>query len=209
MRDVELIIPEGTFLNPKFSTDPAKCPAVVGGNTEVSQRLVDTLLKAFALSACSQGTMNNFLFGTNDFGYYETICGGTGAGLGFNGSSAVHQHMTNTQITDPEILEFRYPVKLEMFKIRPESGGNGEWKGGNGVLRQFKFIEPVTITFLTQHRKIAPYGMAGGDSGACGEQFLLDEYGKVTALEGVGTYKIQQNQRILIATPGGGGYGRK
>ena len=139
MQDVLLEIPKGSILNPNFPVDPKKCPAVVGGNTEVSQRLVDTLLKAFQLVACSQGTMNNFLFGNKQFGYYETICGGTGAGRGFNGAHAVHQHMTNTQITDAEILEYRYPVKLLRFSIRPLSGGHGEWNGGNGVIRKFEF----------------------------------------------------------------------
>jgi len=208
MTMVELNIPMGSMLNPVFSSNPADCPAVVGGNTEISQRLVDTLIKAFELAACSQGTMNNFLFGTDDFGYYETICGGTGAGPGFNGSDAVHQHMTNTQITDPEILEFRYPVKVEEFSIRENSGGKGKWSGGNGVKRTFLFKEPLTVTFLTQHRKIAPYGLSGGDSGKVGEQYLTTEQGKKVSLDGIGTYKIKEGEKITIKTPGGGGYGK-
>ncbi len=206
MEHVELEIPEGSLLNPIFSDNPAKCPAVVGGNTEVSQRLVDTLIKAFGLAACSQGTMNNFLFGNESFGYYETICGGTGAGPGFNGTDAVHQHMTNTQITDPEILEFRYPVKLIQFAIRKNSGGEGKWQGGNGVIREFEFKEPVTITFLGQHRKQAPYGLKGGHPGATGEQFLLASNGTNKDLHGIGTYKVNSGDRIKILTPGGGGY---
>ncbi|MEN8247950.1 MAG: hydantoinase B/oxoprolinase family protein [Bacteroidota bacterium] len=207
MRHVELVIPKGTLLNPEFSMDPYKCPAVVGGNTEVSQRLVDTLIKAFGLAACSQGTMNNFLFGNDSFGYYETVCGGTGAGEGFNGSDAVHQHMTNTQITDPEILEFRYPVKLKKFAVRNESGGKGKWRGGHGVVREFEFLEPVTITFLTQHRKESPYGLEGGSNGSKGEQYCIDQDGIRKDLKGVGTYKIKAGENIMLLTPGGGGYG--
>jgi len=206
MRNVELLIPSGSMLNPVFPANPQECPAVVGGNTEVSQRLVDTLLKAFGLAACSQGTMNNFLFGSDNFGYYETICGGTGAGISFHGTDAVHQHMTNTQITDPEILEFRYPVKLEEFSIRQNSGGAGEWTGGNGVRRRFCFSQPVTITFLTQHRKIAPYGLRGGSNGSCGEQYLIRNKTN-TPLNGVGTYDLKVNDKVEILTPGGGGYG--
>jgi 5-oxoprolinase (ATP-hydrolysing) len=207
MRQVELEIPAGSLLNPVFSDNPLQCPAVVGGNTEVSQRLVDTLIKAFGLAACSQGTMNNFLFGNDTFGYYETICGGTGAGPGFNGTDAVHQHMTNTQITDPEILEFRYPVKLNQFSIRENSGGEGKWHGGEGVIREFEFREPVIITFLTQHRKQAPYGLEGGFVGATGEQFWITTKGESTKMDGIGTYKLGCGDKVRILTPGGGGYG--
>jgi len=207
MQDVELIIPPGSLLNPVFSEDINDCPAVVGGNTEVSQRLVDTLLKAFGLAACSQGTMNNFLFGNDKFGYYETIGGGTGAGFGFNGADAVHQHMTNTRITDPEILEFRYPVELKEFSIRSGSGGKGHWQGGNGIRRTFLFKEPVIITFLTQHRKINPYGLAGGKPGKTGKQFLIKANKQEIRLAGIGTYKVNASEIITIETPGGGGYG--
>jgi len=208
MSNVELLIPKGSLLNPVFTDDPKQCPAVVGGNTEVSQRLVDTLLKAFGLAACSQGTMNNFLFGNESFGYYETICGGTGAGNGFNGTDAVHQHMTNTQITDPEILEFRYPVELKEFSIRENSFGEGKWHGGNGVIRKLRFKEPVTITFLTQHREIKPYGLEGGSPAARGNQELISESGECTDLAGVGTYDINTGDIVIISTPGGGGYGK-
>jgi 5-oxoprolinase (ATP-hydrolysing) len=209
MKHVDLEIPEGSLLNPIFSDNPEDCPAVVGGNTEVSQRLVDTLIKAFELAACSQGTMNNFLFGNKFFGYYETICGGTGAGAGFNGTDAVHQHMTNTQITDPEILEFRYPVILKKFAVRENSGGMGKWQGGNGVIREFQFKESVTITFLTQHRKQAPYGLQGGHSGSIGEQYWITTEGITNKIEGVGTYDIGKGDMIRILTPGGGGYGNR
>lgn len=206
MQEVELIIPKGSLLNPTFPSKVEDCPAVVGGNTEVSQRLVDTLLKAFKLAACSQGTMNNFLFGTNEFGYYETICGGTGAGNGFHGANGVHQHMTNTQITDPEIIEFRYPVELQKFGIRANSGGKGKWSGGNGVARTFRFKKPVTITFLTQHRRENPYGLNDGEPGAAGEQFLISA-GSKKPLAGVSTYNIKEEDIIEILTPGGGGFG--
>ncbi len=125
--NVKLIVPGNTILNPIFDENPAFAPAVVGGNVETSQRLTDTILKAFGLVACSQGTMNNTLFGNEKFGYYETICGGTGAGNGFEGASGVHSHMTNTRITDPEIMELRYPVRLNRFEIRENSGGNGKF----------------------------------------------------------------------------------
>jgi 5-oxoprolinase (ATP-hydrolysing) len=208
MKDVDLRIPTGSLLNPHFTNNAENCPAVVGGNTEVSQRLVDTLIKAFGLAACSQGTMNNFLFGNEHFGYYETICGGTGAGPGFAGTDAVHQHMTNTQITDAEILEFRYPVILKQFSIREGSGGAGKWHGGNGAIREFEFKEPVTITFLTQHRTEAPYGLADGCPGAIGEQFLITKGDEETIFDGIGTYDIKAGDLVTILTPGGGGYGK-
>ncbi|RMD96681.1 MAG: hydantoinase B/oxoprolinase family protein, partial [Bacteroidetes bacterium] len=168
MRGVEIILPGGSFLHPDFDDDAEKCPAVVGGNTEVSQRITDTLLKALApltKTACSQGTMNNLLFGNEHFGYYETIGGGAGAGNGFHGRSAVHQHMTNTRITDPEDLELRYPVRLLRFALRKNSGGNGKWKGGDGIVRELEFLEEVELTILSQHRKEQPYGLSGGSPG--------------------------------------------
>ncbi len=169
MAPVDLILPESSFLNPVFPDDAINCPAVVGGNTEVSQRLVDTLLKALQLAGCSYGSMNNFLFGGASFGYYETIGGGAGATAGADGRSAVHQHMTNTKLTDPEELERRYPVRLRRFSIRPESGGAGVWRGGDGIIREIEFLEPVQATLLSQHRHIAPYGLNGGQPGAVGQ----------------------------------------
>jgi 5-oxoprolinase (ATP-hydrolysing) len=196
------------LLNPVFPDDPAKCPAVVGGNVEVSQRLVDTLLKAFNLAACSQGTMNNLLFGNQAFGFYETICGGVGAGKDFAGASAVHQHMTNTKITDPEIMELRYPVRIEKFCERKDSGGIGKWRGGNGVERQIKFLEPVKLTILSQHRNEGPYGIQGGEPGKKGEQWLIGSDGKKELLPGIGTLDVEANESVLIKTPGGGAYGK-
>ncbi|QIF01040.1 hydantoinase B/oxoprolinase family protein [Roseimicrobium sp. ORNL1] len=207
LEDVDTILPEGSFLSPIFTDDPAQCPAVVGGNTEVSQRVVDTLLKALKLQASSQGTMNNFLFGNARFGYYETLCGGTGAGPGFHGSDAMHSHMTNTAITDPEIIERRYPVRLRQFAIRRESGGKGEWNGGNGILREVEFLEPLTISLLTQHRKVAPYGVDGGGAGVCGKQTLVHAEGTEEELPSSVTRDVHAGDRLRIETPGGGAWG--
>ncbi|ADB36801.1 hydantoinase B/oxoprolinase family protein [Spirosoma linguale] len=212
MAPVDLILPDSSFLNPIFPDTPADCPAVVGGNTEVSQRLVDTLLKALGLAACSQGTMNNFLFGKsaeapNPFGYYETIGGGAGATVGADGRSGVHQHMTNTKLTDPEELERRYPVRLHTFSIRTGSGGNGQWRGGDGIIREIEFLEPVQATLLSQHRVAKPYGLDGGDAGATGQQTLIHVDGRAERLPGIFTRAMQAGERIRIETPGGGGAG--
>lgn len=203
MQNVEIKLPENSFLHPNFSDE---CPAVVGGNTEVSQRLVDTLLKAFGLAACSQGTMNNFLFGNDAFGYYETIGGGVGAGDGFDGRSAVHQHMTNTRITDPEQLERKYPVRLLEFGIRRGSGGLGAWKGGDGIIRKLESLAPLQVTLLGQHRRYAPYGMAGGQEGLCGRHSLFSN-GLNRELPGICSLKVNAGDVLTIETPGGGGYG--
>jgi 5-oxoprolinase (ATP-hydrolysing) len=207
LRAVKMIIPPG-MLNPKFYKMDSASPAVVGGNTEVSQRLTDTLLKSFRLAACSQGTMNNFLFGTDAFGYYETICGGTGAGPDFHGADAVHQHMTNTRITDPEIIEHRYPVSIRQFGIRRGSGGKGKWRGGNGAIREFLFRECMEINILSQHRKVKPYGRNGGGPGATGLQYILRANGKMKLLSGVSSAILFPGDRVIIKTPGGGGWGK-
>jgi len=204
MESVNIILPTG-LLNPDFSG--TKLPAVVGGNTEVSQRLTDTLLKAFGLVACSQGTMNNFLFGNDRFGFYETICGGTGAGSGFDGASGVHSHMTNTRITDPEILELRYPVRLEKFEIRTGSGGKGKWNGGDGIVREVTFMERVEVNILSQHRMEQPYGLKGGHAGKTGQQKLITKNGEEKILKGMDSVVAQAGDRVQIQTPGGGGYG--
>ncbi len=205
LRRLRLHLPE-SFLHPAFEDEPERCPAVVGGNTEVSQRLVDTLIKALGLAACSQGSMNNLLFGNQRFGYYETIGGGAGAGPGFHGRSAVHQHMTNTRITDPEELEFRYPVRLNRFAIRAGSGGNGRWRGGDGIIRDITFLETMDLTLLTQHRVVAPYGMKGGEDGACGRQYLIRADGERRELRGIDHARVEAGDRVVVETPGGGGY---
>ncbi len=205
MDPVEIICPE-SLLNPTFTGDAARDPAVVGGNVEVSQRLVDTLIKALGLQACSQGTMNNFLFGGAGFGYYETIAGGSGAGDGYHGASALHTHMTNTAITDPEIIEQRYPVRLRQFAIRRASGGQGHWRGGDGVIREFEFLAPLTVSLLTQHRVESPFGLHGGSAGKTGHQSLLRD-GQATTLEGCTSFPVQPGDRVTIKTPGGGAWG--
>jgi 5-oxoprolinase (ATP-hydrolysing) len=208
MQDVKLILPAG-MLNPSFGKEADFLPAVVGGNTEVSQRLTDTLLKALKLAACSQGTMNNFLFGDRHFGYYETIGGGTGASKGYNGADAVHQHMTNTRITDVEILEWRYPVRIERFEIRRRSGGKGKFEGGNGIIREFYFKKNLEVNILSQHRVVAPFGMNGGASGKTGEQLLIKSSGERIKLKGIESIRVGAGDRIVIKTPGGGAWGKQ
>ena len=198
---LELIIPEGTLLNPRY---PA---AVVAGNTEVSQAITDCLYGALGLLASSQGTMNNFLYGNARHQNYETICGGTGAGPDHPGTDAVHSHMTNTRMTDPEVLEQRFPVRLEEFAIRRGSGGHGRFPGGAGVVRRLRFLEPMTATLISSHRVTEPYGLAGGGPGARGRNRLLRADGRVIALRGDDEVQVQAGDQIVIETPGGGGYG--
>lgn len=207
MQAVELRIPPGCMLNPVFSDDPALCPAVVGGNVETSQRLVGTLLKALKLCASAQGTMNNLLFGNENFGYYETVCGGSGAGPGFNGAHAVHTHMTNTRITDPEIIEHRYPVRVERFGIRRGSGGGGKYRGGDGAVRELRFLEPVSLSIVSQHRNKGPFGLEGGSPGTPGSQKVIRADGSIITLGAVDGCEIQVGDRFILETPGGGGYG--
>lgn len=204
---VKITLPRG-LLNPAFPPDPAKCPPVVGGNTDTSQRLTDTLIKALGLAACSQGTMNNFLFGDATRSYYETIGGGAGAGPGFAGADAVHTHMTNTAITDPEILELRYPVRLRRFGIRKNSGGAGQWRGGDGILRELEFLEPCEVSLLTQHRKEIPYGMESAEAGKCGVQTLILKNGTRRKLPSLAHFTARKGDSLRIETPGGGGWGK-
>ncbi len=206
MRAVDLTIPRG-LLNPDFDLDPVRAPAIVGGNIETSQRLVDTLLKALGLAACSQGTMNNVLFGDERFGYYETICGGCGAGPGFDGASAVHSHMTNTRMTDAEILEHRFPVRLERFAVRRGSGGAGRFRGGDGAVRELTFLSPVSLSILSQHRVVPPYGLEGGGPGATGSQRVVRATGEIVVLGSNDGCEVGPGDRLIIETPGGGGYG--
>ncbi|MCC5838683.1 MAG: hydantoinase B/oxoprolinase family protein [Opitutales bacterium] len=204
---VDLRIPPNSLLQPDFSGDPTRLPAVVGGNVETSQRLVDTLFKAFSLAACSQGTMNNFLFGSEDFGYYETIGGGSGAGEGFHGASGTQVHMTNTAITDPEILEARFPVRLRRFALRRGSGGAGAFRGGDGLVREFEFLAPLSLSLLTQHRRVPPYGVSGGRPGATGRQIRIGADGAESELPGITGFRVSAGERLRIETPGGGGWG--
>lgn len=206
LRDVEIVLPN-CFLNPDFPDDPSKCPAVVGGNVETSQRVVDTLIRALGFQAGSQGTMNNFIFGNDRFGYYETIGGGAGAGPDYDGASGLHTHMTNTAITDPEIFEQRYPVRLRQFAIRRGSGGEGQHRGGDGLIREVEFLEPLRVSLLTQHRKEAPFGLNDGATGTCGRQTLSRRDGFEQELEGITAIAAEPGDRLKIETPGGGACG--
>jgi len=206
LEPIDLRVPEG-MLNPRFDRDPAACPAVVGGNVETSQRVVDTLIQALGLAAGSQGTMNNLLFGNDRFGYYETVCGGTGAGPSWHGADAVHSHMTNTRITDAEVLEHRYPVRLERFAVRRGSGGAGRYRGGDGALREITFLEPMSLSIVSQHRDEGGFGMQGGAAGAPGRQRLFRVGGSTEELAAVDEREVEAGDRLLLETPGGGGWG--
>jgi 5-oxoprolinase (ATP-hydrolysing) len=207
LRPVTLSIPRG-ILDPGFPDDPTMAPAVVAGNVETSQRLVDTLLKALGVAACSQGTMNNVLFGDERFCYYETIGGGCGAGPGFDGASAVHSHMTNTRLTDPEVIEHRYPVRIDTHAIRAGSGGAGRFKGGDGIVREITFLRPMSLSIVSQHRTAGPYGLRGGLPGRAGAQRLIGRRGEVRRLGPVDGCEVEAGDRLILETPGGGGYGR-
>jgi len=201
MKPVNLILPDDCILNPAY---PA---AVVAGNVETSQVIVDALYGALGVIAAAQGTMNNLTFGNKTYQYYETICGGSGAGDGFNGTSAVHTHMTNSRLTDPEVLEFRFPVLLERFEIRRGSGGDGEYRGGDGIMRHLRFLEDMTVSILSGHRKVAPFGLKGGQAGAVGSNQVQRVAGKQEVLAGCDQREMQAGDVLIINTPGGGGYG--
>ncbi len=201
LKPIEIIIPKGTFLSPEPGA------AVVAGNTEVSQATCNALFGALGALACAQATMNNFLFGDATRQYYETICGGTGAGPTFDGTDAVQTHMTNTRMTDPEILELRYPVVLEEFSIRRGSGGAGKFHGGNGSRRRIRFREPMTAVIVASRRNVAPFGIAGGGAGACGRQWVDRAGGARDVLTGTDRAELAPGDVFVIETPGGGGFG--
>ncbi len=196
LEPLDIIIPEGSMLAPEY---PA---AVVAGNVETSQVMTAALFGAAGALAAAQGTMNNFTFGNDQHQYYETICGGTGAGPDFNGTSAVHTHMTNTRLTDPEVLEWRYPVILEAFGIRENSGGEGLFHGGDGVIRRLRFEEDMMAAILSGSRINPPFGLAGGASGLPGKTMVIHQDGSAQA-------EMIAGDVIVIETPGGGGFGRK
>ncbi|ABM61516.1 hydantoinase B/oxoprolinase family protein [Halorhodospira halophila] len=201
LEPLEIVVPEGSMLNPRY---PA---AVVAGNVETSQAVTDALYGALQAMAASQGTMNNLTFGNQRYQYYETLCGGAGAGPDFAGSSAVHTHMTNSRLTDPEVLEWRYPVRVERFAIRRGSGGGGACPGGDGVIRRLRFLEPMTAVTLMNRRRVPPFGLAGGADAACGRNAIERRDGTVEELPGTATRDLEAGDQILIETPGGGGYG--
>ena len=203
LHPVEISVPPGSLL------DPPAGAAVAGGNVETSQRIVDVLLGALGKVAASQGTMNNVAFGDETFGYYETIGGGSGAGEGFDGASGVHTHMTNTRITDAEVLEVRHPVRLLRFSFRAGSGGGGRWRGGDGLIREYEFRAGVTVSLLSQRRAFPPYGLAGGEPGATGRNRVVRSNGAIQELSGCCTVELAAGDRLRIETPGGGGYGRR
>lgn len=204
---IDLIIPPG-LLDPPGHNDPQRCPAVVAGNVETSNRVVDVLLGALGVAAASQGTMNNLLLGDDTFGYYETIGGGAGATSHADGADAVHTHMTNTRITDPEVLESRLPVRLWKFGIRRHSGGKGRHHGGDGMIRELEFLRPLTLSLITSRRTTQPYGVAGGEPGQAGMQFLVRGDQDIP-LSGCVSISVEAGDRLRIETPGGGGFGSK
>ena len=202
LKPLDIRVRDGSILRPRY---PA---AVAAGNVETSQYVTDALFGALGAVAESQGTVNNFTFGNARYQYYETICGGSGAGAGFDGADAVHVHMTNTRLTDPEILEWRYPVRLESFEIRHGSGGAGRWRGGNGIRRRIRFLEPMTAAILSSHRRVPPYGLMGGGDGAPGRNFVERADGSVETLLGADGAEMAAGDIFVIETPGGGGWGR-
>ncbi|HEX7557903.1 MAG TPA: hydantoinase B/oxoprolinase family protein [Usitatibacter sp.] len=202
LKPLTVIIPEGSMLNPH---PPA---ATVAGNVETSQCLTDALYGALGIMAASYGTMNNFTFGNERYQYYETISGGTGAGPGFDGTDTVQAHMTNSRLTDPEVLEWRFPVRIDGHSIRPGSGGAGKWHGGNGATRRVRFLEPMTAAILAGHRRIPPYGMAGGAAGAVGRNWVERADGSRTELSYADETGMGAGDVFVIETPGGGGYGK-
>ncbi len=202
LRPIRIIIPEKSLLSPEF---PA---AVVAGNVETSQEVTNCLFGALGAMAAAQGTMNNLNFGNARYQYYETICSGSPAGPGFPGTDAVHTHMTNTRLTDPEILEFRYPVLLEDFHIRKGSGGRGQWNAGDGIIRTIRFLEKMECTILSGHRRVPPFGLAGGADGQVGENSVRRRDGHVEKLAGCDATTIDAGEAIIIQTPTAGGYGK-
>ena len=201
LKPIEIVLPQGCMLNPNPGA------AVVAGNVETSQVVTDCVYGALQVMGACQGTMNNFTFGNKTHQYYETICDGAGAGPTWDGASAIHTHMTNTRLTDPEILELRYPVVLEGFGVRPDSGGAGKHRGGDGITRRVRFLEDMTAAILSNRREVAPYGMAGGAPGKCGVNQVRRTDGSIETLKGADKTEMAPGDVFIIETPGGGGYG--
>ena len=202
-KPLNIIIPNNSMINAQYPS------AVIAGNTEVSQLTCNALFGALGVIAGSQATMNNFVWGNDKIQNYETICGGTGAGPDFHGASAIQTHMTNTRSTDPEVLEFRFPVRLEEFSIRKNSGGKGKYNGGDGATRKLRFLEKMIVTTLCSHRKVPPFGVKGGKPGECGKEWLERKDGSIEKLEGNDSCNVENGDLFVMQTPGGGGYGVK
>jgi 5-oxoprolinase (ATP-hydrolysing) len=202
LRPINIVIPKKSMLSPEYPS------AVVAGNVETSQAVTNCLFGALAALAAAQGTMNNLNFGNATHQYYETICSGSPAGPGFPGTDAVHTHMTNTRLTDPEVLEFRYPVVLEDFHIRKGSGGRGQWNAGDGVRRTIRFLEQMDCTILSGHRRVRPFGLAGGEAGQIGENWVRRNDGRMEKLKGADATVIDAGEAVIIQTPTAGGYGK-
>jgi 5-oxoprolinase (ATP-hydrolysing) len=203
LKPLQIILPDACMLHPKSPS------AVVAGNVETSMCVTNALYGALGAMAASQCTMNNFTFGNGEYQYYETIAGGSGAGPEFDGTSVVQTHMTNSRLTDPEVLEFRFPVRLESYEIRAGSGGAGRWKGGDGGVRRVRFLESMTASILSNGRTVGAFGMSGGESGAVGENYIERANGRVEKLAHIGQVDVQPNDVMVICTPGGGGYGKR
>jgi 5-oxoprolinase (ATP-hydrolysing) len=202
LEPLDVRIPQGSML------DPLPPAAVAAGNVETSQCIVDALYGALGVLAASQGTMNNLTFGDAQLQYYETVAGGAGAGPGFDGCDAVQTHMTNSRLTDPEILEAAFPVRVLEFAIRRGSGGTGRHHGGDGVVRRLLFLRPLTGALLANHRRIAPFGLEGGEAAARGEAFIRRANGEREALGATASFEVAAGDELAVLTPGGGGFGR-
>ena len=202
LKPIKLVLPRRSMITPEY---PA---AVMAGNIEVSQAITNALYGALGVMAASQGTMNNIFYGNDRYQNYDTVCGGTGAGPDHPGASAVHSHMTNTRMTDPEVLESRFPVRLEEFSIRQGSGGAGRHRGGNGVVRKLRFLEPMTATMLSSHRVVPPFGLAGAEPGRCGNNYVVQADGDTVQLKGNDEIKMNTGDLFVMETPGGGGFGK-
>jgi 5-oxoprolinase (ATP-hydrolysing) len=202
LKPLDIVIPPGSMLSPRY---PA---AVVAGNVETSQGITDALYGALGVMAAAQGTMNNLTFGNERYQYYETVCGGSGAGPDFAGTDAIHTHMTNSRLTDPEVLEWRFPVLLDSFAIRRGSGGQGKHKGGDGVVRRLRFREAMTAAILSGHRRVPPYGLAGGAPGALGRNWVERADGRREDFGATHTVAMEADDVFVLETPGGGGYGK-
>jgi 5-oxoprolinase (ATP-hydrolysing) len=203
LKPLKVIIPPGCMLAPEY---PA---AVVAGNVETSQAITGAIYAALGVIAEGSGTMNNVTFGNDRYQYYETVASGSGAGEGFAGTDVVQTHMTNSRLTDPEILEWRYPVRLESYALLQGSGGAGRWPGGNGGRRAIRFLEPMTVNTLAGHRRVPPYGMAGGEPGRLGRQWIERADGSAVVMRGCDSVTVGTGDLFVMETPGGGGYGRR